>query len=570
MKKFSISTDFVRRLLLLLFITSIFYWIVRYSTTKIEYDVVKEKLPIIEPYFLAVNVIIIFSFFLLSFNEILDFLRKIDKKTWIILFFIFAFGFFLRFFITPHTHRVYFDEDIYLDIGKEILIRWKAALCNNGDNFTCYEYDTMKWPNGHTFFLAISYLFFGIKESIAFNIIAFISSLGIIIIFLIGHLLKNEKLGLFSALIYALIPVQIQWSGTVAAEPTLAVFTLLSVFFILLSSKKNNWNLFFLGLSVLAYAVQVKAEGVFLIPVAAILILLFDKNLKIRFFDNKFVISILMFLVLITPYLIHIIYASKVDTWGSDEGKFGLKFAKRNIPENLIFFVNGYYQIEHPLMFTIFAALGVISLLMKDRRTFIFLSAWFSIFFLLYGLFYAGSTRYGADVRYMLSVYIPFSLFGGFGLLSINSMLSRIFRSETRSIIIIFILTLVIFYFYIPTVSMKPNEIVEANQARTYHEFVVDEALKLDENCYILSHTPSIFLILNRPSLQAWFANNEPVMEDVFNRTNCVVFDYNYWCNTPGFKEGICNDILTKYNLETINSINVDSWNFTMYRIKAS
>ncbi|MFN6992512.1 MAG: glycosyltransferase family 39 protein, partial [Fervidobacterium sp.] len=403
MRTFSISIDFVKKILLLLFVTSIFYWIVKYSTTKIEYEVVKEKLPIIEPYFLAINVIIIFSFFLLSFNDILDFLRKIDKKTWIILFLIFALGFFSRFFITPHTHRIYFDEDIYLDIAKEILIRWRGALCNNGDNFTCYEYDTMKWPNGHTFFLAISYLFFGISESIAFNIIAFISSLGIIIIFLIGYLLKNEKLGLFSALIYALIPVQIQWSGTVAAETTLAVFTLLSVFFLLLSSKKNNWNLFFLGLSVLAYSVQAKAEGVFLIPVATILILLFDKNLKIKFFDNKFIASILMFFVLITPYLIHIVYASKVDTWGSDEGKFGIKFAKRNIPENLIFFVNGYYQIEHPLMFTDFAIIGAIYILIKDRRVFVFLFVWFSVFFLLYGFFYAGSTRYGADVRYMLS-----------------------------------------------------------------------------------------------------------------------------------------------------------------------
>lgn len=572
MKKITISLtiteEFIKRIIILLFITSIFYGIVRYSTTYVKYDTIKTILPIIEPYFLATNVVLIFSFLLISLDDIIGFLKKINKRTWIMIFLIFFLGLFIRLFITAHTHRVYFDEDIYLDIGKEILVRWRAALCNNGNNFTCYEYDTMKWSNGHTFFLAIIYLFFGLSESLAFNAIAFISSVSIILIFLIGYLLKDEKYGLFSALIYTLIPVQIQWSGTVAAEPTLAFFTILSMFFIIFSLKIKKWSPFFLGLATLAYAIQIKAESIALLPVAIVLYLLFDNHLKTRFFDNRFIVAVLMLFILITPYLIHIVYASKVDTWGSNEGKFGLKFAKKNIPENLIFFINGYYQIEHPLIFSIFAVIGFIFLLVRDKKTLLFLFTWFSTFFLLYGFFYAGSTIYGADVRYMLSVFIPFALFAGYGLFYINSLFNKVIKNEIRSIILIFVLVLVIFYFYIPTVSMSYDEIMEANQARTYHEFVVNEALKLDKNCHILSHTPSIFLIIDRPSLQTWFANNDLVMRDVFNRTDCVIFDYNYWCNTPDFKEGICKDVLEKYSLETINSITVDSWNFTMYKIK--
>jgi len=124
--------------------------------------------------------------------------------------------------------------------------------------------------------------------------------------------------------------------------------------------------------------------------------------------------------------LIHSYYFSKNDPWGAEGGgKFGLGYLQKNISDNVGFWIAGYPSIEHPFLFTIFALIGLVYSFKKDRKVCLFLLTWFGSFFLLYAFFYAGSVRYGVDVRYALSEYPPLILLAGYGVYAAIRVISK-------------------------------------------------------------------------------------------------------------------------------------------------
>ena len=105
--------------------------VVNYSV-EFDYGAIENNLADIEPIFLLATIFLILFFFAVNFKDILNKLSSVNRNVWVLLLVILIIGLLLRIFVAPHTHRVYFDEDIYLDIGKEILGHGKGSLCNYG------------------------------------------------------------------------------------------------------------------------------------------------------------------------------------------------------------------------------------------------------------------------------------------------------------------------------------------------------------------------------------------------------------------------------------------------------
>jgi 4-amino-4-deoxy-L-arabinose transferase-like glycosyltransferase len=523
----------------------------------------------IEPIFLSVNFALMVISLLFSVKDIKKFLQPIKRNTWLILLFILIAGFVLRMYFTPHTHRVYFDEDIYLDIGKQILKEQKACLCNYGDNKGCYDCILMKWPNGYPFTVAVAFLFFGISENVIFNLSVLLGTLSILLVFLIGYLIsKKVEVGLYSALLFAFVPMSIVWSGTVAAEPFFIFYTLLAVFSFLLMIGTDKWNAYLLAGSSLALASQIKTESGAIIALIGLMILLFDKKLKTRINSTKFLVSCIILFALITPYLIHTYNSSKTDPWGASGEKFSLEYVKKNGIENAMFWIKGYENIEHPFVFTVFAIIGLIYTFIKERKIFTFLTLWFLMFFTIYAFFYAGSVRYGTDVRYSLSGYPPFVMLGGFGLYFMHKQLKKKIKSDIIFYILFISIVILTFYFYLPSVSTPAEKIMEANEARVYHDYFIEYASKLDKNCYILSHVPSMYLLMDMGSLQTWNGQNEKMMRELFNKTDCVIFDDGFWCNVEPYKSSVCKNMFDRYNITELTSVTVDETrHYTIYKV---
>lgn len=520
----------------LLIATAVFlalvYAVINYS----ERQTIINSIIRVEPIFLAANLVLIIIIFALSFKKICAQFKKVSRKTWVLLAVIFILGLLLRTAIAPRTHRLYFDEDIYLDIGKQILLDGRGCLCNYGTPSECYSCELMKWPNGYTFMLAAAYALFGVSENTAFSFVTALSSCAVVMTFFAAYLLsKKETVGLFAALLLALTPLLIMWSTTVATEPVFVFFSITTVVLFLLSQQDKK--IFLLAMLVLAMTVQIKTEGVILIPIVAALLFL-ERNKNAR--D---IMPWLIFFALITPYMIHIYHASKVDTWGSSGEKFGIGYMAKNIPENLVFWINGYPNIEHPLLFTILAVVG----LFVWKRKNIFLAVWFSAIFLLYSSFYAGSVKYGVDVRYALLQYPPLLMLAAYGMYYATQLKMKMKNFEFIATVLLVAAVAVSFLIYLPTVTTPAEKIQEAIQARVYHDFAVQHISSLNKSCFVLSHDPSIYLVAGQPSMQSWMGTDKKIMAEVWNKTDCVIFDTDFWCGIEPYKSSECKTIFTEY-----------------------
>ncbi len=78
-----------------------------------------------------------------------------------------------------------------------------------------------------------------------------------------------------------------------------------------------------------------------------------------------------------------------------------------------------------------------------------------------------------------------------------------------------------------------------------------------------------MFLINDVNALQTWFGSNQAVMDDIFKKTDCVLYDEGYWCvNVAIYRDGVCKHIKDNYNLIKLNSATERDKTFSMYRVE--
>jgi 4-amino-4-deoxy-L-arabinose transferase-like glycosyltransferase len=510
------------------------------------------------PVTLIVNFTLFLGFVFVNRKNISAPFSNITKKTWIALLLILIIAGCLRFFIAPQTHRLYFDEDIYMNIGQNILKEGKAMLCNRGDLEKCYEYILNKQPNGLPFIASLVFLFTGVNEYPVFILTALLSTLSVLLLFLITYILtKNEKISFYAALLFALAPIHIRWGGTVAAGPVFLFFSLFAILFFMIYFHSKS--LLLLSFITLAFAVQFRPESYLLVIIVAVAFLLFSKWTEIVA-TKKFLLAIAIFSLLITPMILQT-NAVFDDPWGSNAGKFGLQYFIKNTADNTLFF---FENQRYPVFFSVLSLVGFFSLLHQKDKKIIFLLSWFFAFFIIYLLFHAGSFNYGVDDRFSLNLLPASIIFSAIGIeaLSRKVKLKGIVFDTVLIIIILIVLSFLWLYPYTSSVGQK------ANVAREQHKFAYETYIP--ENCYVMTHVPSMFLVIGRPSLQTWFGQNNNIMDWVYNRTDCVLFYEAYWCGSEPYKSSVCKHMHDNYKLEVYAKKNLGSRNLTFYRVERS
>jgi len=171
-------------------------------------------------------------------------MKKISNSFIYILITIFVIGFFIRFFpIRVGFH--YWDECVYLQHAEIISGFRDASLFN--------EFDIR--PPLLPVLLAVGYQVYH-SIVMAHFVISFISSLGILIIFLFAKELFNEKVGILSSLIYTFLPLNVALSHDILVDTLLPTFWMLVFLFCIKTIKTNKKSFsfltgIFLGLSFL-------------------------------------------------------------------------------------------------------------------------------------------------------------------------------------------------------------------------------------------------------------------------------------------------------------------------------
>lgn len=556
-----------------------------------SFGVDANELITLEPIFFSIAFILILISLVLSFNESKRYFSGIRKETWLFLILIVFMGFCLRQFVVPHTHRIFFDEDLYLGIANSMATEGRNILCNYGTPTHCTEGILNKDPSGWSFFVSIFYRIFGSSESLAFSISTAIGTLSILLVFLVSYLLfknykdrKCEEIALFAALLFALTPAHIIWSGSVATEVPFAFFSLMTILAYLLYFKGGRFYSHLLAASLLAFTVQIRPEGVVFIFQIIFAFLLFERNWLKKLTDHKFWIPWVLIFLLITPHMIHLYMKGQQDTWGAPNGKrFGLEYALNdqclkgnlnmclmgNFPKNSLFWFSGSM---HPAFFPILTIIGVLYLLRgkEKQKILLFNIFWFLLFFILFIFFYAGGVDNGGiGFRFINIYFAPTVILGGYGAFVLSRLLIKLAKNKFITISILLTIILISFYFTLPFIQIPDKQ---AQYARDMHDILVMPNMdRISPHCYVLTHNPSIFLVEGRNSLQTWFGQNDEVMNNVFEKTDCVMWLEGAWCAVdPNFKKGICKSMHDKYKL-TIFARYVREENpeqvFTIYRV---
>jgi len=528
-----------------------------------------KSLMYILPWLLIVGLVGAIALTILKREKIAKVFSKIDKRTWIAISLILFGGLYLRAVVVPHTHRIFFDEDLYMGIGNSIATEGKAIMCNRGYPNKCVDGILNKEPNGYPVLVGILYFIFGSGEWIVYAMETALATASILLVFLSAYLLfESERIAAYSAFVFALVPAHIVWSGSVGAEIIALFFTLLCVLFTLLYIKTEDKHILLATTLVAAYAIQIRPESGLLLGVVGALFFFRDEKFIARLKTYSFCIPWIVMILLITPHLIHMAHANRTDNWGASEGKLGLKYLDNNLSVNTEFFMD---SSKHPVIFTWFMGVGAAYLLAYRRKTMLFLLTWFILFYGLYAVFYSGSFDSGGiGHRFALIVSAPLAFFAGYGMNAVTEMGLR-GGGKNAGILIAAALILVSIYSFESSLDFITKPDKQAEYAREMHDFATKHVDGLAANCHILTHNPSIFLIRGKPSLQTWFGGNKRVMSELFTETDCIYFLEGAWCLFEPHKSGVCKSIRSRYNLTV-------EWNmtreenkdhvFTLYRIR--
>jgi len=357
--------------------------------------------------------------------------------------------------------------------------------------------------------------------------------------------------------VYCLIPENIIWANTTAVETGAALFAGLSVVCGLVYLKTKDLRTFFIFSVMTAFSIQLRHESVLIFVVVVLLFLLEDRKI---FCNHKVYIFLALALALIIPHLVQL-YAISDENWGSSGPKFGLKYIKDNFNDNFSFYFN---NTNFPILFSILFGFGFIG--KSNHKIKIIMGCWFFLFFGIFLLFYAGSYKFGQDVRFSIVSYMPLSLLASLGIMNMENY----FQKKNRIFDYRIIVFSAIFFSFISLLPHIRTIGEEACQARADHQYAKEMAKILPDDAIILTHNPNMFLLWGKNAAQAAIAtNNETLMKSYFkHNSGGVYFHYNYWCNVDDPREKtFCQNILDKYEKRVHMTRREKDYKFIMYQL---
>ncbi len=545
---------------------------------------------------------------------------RINKQSLLAL--VLILGFFLTFsLIYMHpTEELYFDENIYQGIALNILHNGNALWCQYGSAYaaSCPASEIYHDPIGLSFFIAIAFAVFGIGINTSYNLELFIGALSVLFTFLLASIMfKDKKAAVASTLVFALMPELFIWSRT-QAVPNLIFMALTTLtFFLFLVVRKRNdiytLSAFFASLAITSY---MRLEGILLIPIFALLYLIMQdqgntniiKRLQSSIhafnYDVDLLIVFFIFLVLIAPEAYFVSYQLSNPQFGQSSALFSLSIFQSNVfgannaygacnvygyvlGPNICYFIGkfnstSYFPTMFPQFTTLLSLVGIAILAFRSVRrngemynALLLLLLWVIVYYLFYGLFYAGSVTYGVDVRFMLQITPPLALLAGIcvselGNGSATLLFSRRIKRHGRrggvlseafaySICTLIIIALVIFPFYQNSqlVSLPAPQQPQQSVISTVMTFFYSNVQAVPSNCLVFSYTPDIWFEANKSSAQIGdIGTSDSNFTSFASRYSCFVIDVGYWCNVPPEQSTHCLEMVHNYKIKPIVSQN--------------
>jgi len=503
----------------------------------------------------------------------------------------------LAYGVAPQVHRIYYDEDIYGNVAQNIALNGISGLCNYGTfeygeyygNWVVYNKEPSGWP----FLISIVFQLFGVNEIYGFILNNLLFAGGVLICFWIAYIVTGRFFpALMGAAVYAAIPHNLLWSNTVAAEPAAAVFGGLTVLCLLVYLKSGQLRHLLLLCLVVPLASQMRAESALIGIWGFAAVLVWSPRTLLR---RGVWGAGLLTLILIIPHLLHL-YSVSGESWGAQGVKFSLAFFASNIA------VNAPYYFDNklfPAVFTLLALIGVLAPFPKwtagspFRSNRVFRVAfceipigglftpwlillWFILFYGIFLFFYAGSYKYGADVRFALVSFMPLAVLSGMGADRLREGLEWLAgrmqsgKGEGARGVLTGIMVIVIFFSWMSFLPLIRLVGQEAWGARYDHLYAREFIRKIPDRSIVLTHIPTMMLLWQQGAIQTFAGINNPdLIADLLKKyEGHVYFHKSYWCSTSTDHKDLCRMMGEKYDLEEVVSASEQGNHYGLYRIR--
>ena len=467
----------------------------------------------------------------------------------------------LTLFVAPRTNRIFYDEQIYQNIGQNLADLRLAQMCNDGNveygRLRCQSGEYNKQPYAYPHLLSLAYRLSGVHDATAFAVNAFAMVAIVCAVYLLTLLLFSDRdAATFAALILALTPHQIIWSATAAVEPTASLAAVGALLAAAWYGQAGRMPALAAALVSAAYAIQFRPESLLILPVA---VLLAWPRLRQELRYPRAWWMGLLFLALVAVPVAHL-FAVRNQGWGAAAARFSLDYLPGNLKVNGWFYL---YDERFPALFTTLAVLG---LLWKGAasRPRLAMALYFALFFAIDLVFYAGSYNYGADVRYSVLTYPPMAVLAGLGVSRLAAT-----AGGFRRVIPPLALTVLAFVFlwHAPVVRATTEE---AWAARADVRFARAVAGELPANAYVLTHNPGMFQVwgVNAGQLPVIVQSDAYVRFLTDRYTGGVFIHWNFWCNVddPVHPE-FCRRAMSLGKVELVREHRERDQRFAFYRI---
>ena len=490
------------------------------------------------------------------------------------------------------TQQLYFDDAIYQAMAQQMLHSGQAWMCDYGTPTSCYIGEIFHEPIGTSFNLAIGFAIFGVNAGVAYGVELFLSAVAVLATFFTAVLLFRDKIAaLFSELLVALSPALLVWAQPTTSEIPMLAYFIIAVLSMLVFRERKNIKTFAMFAFSVAIATYMKVDALaFMLVVVLMYLILDDKSIRSSLannarrvreglMDTRVLVLLLLFVLAVAPETIFTFNEFTSGNFGYGgsyiqnscgaggalaSGNFNLQNFEYNLCENTLFWFDQYSNvyIMQPIIFTALAIIGAALMAFFRRRELLAIALWFLIFFFIYTSFYGGGVLYGVDWRFMLSMVVQASLFGGFACSLIVSTIGKrraqqngTVGSVRRIFVAAALLVLIGYSIYalIPQLSVNPSSIPQAGDARFYENFVYNSSHLIPNSCAVFTYDPTLFNINNKSALQMSYAYDPQQVALVQQNYSCMVADWGYWCYTPN---NLCTNLNQSYSLIPIATAN--------------
>ncbi|MBF0272486.1 MAG: hypothetical protein HQL98_10525 [Magnetococcales bacterium] len=516
--------------------------------------------------FLGVNATLILLTGILESETILGLLRRLmpGRRLWILPALLIG-GTLFTALLAPQTHRIFYDETIYLSIGQNLAHLNRAQTCHSGGEshgrMVCDRGEYNKQPNGYPFLTSLIFRLFGTSEQAAFHLnnllLGCAAVVALLLVFPVGG---GWQAGVFAAWVVILNPQNLHWFNTTAAEPAAALTVALAMLAAFHFRRTRTTPALTLLTGLTAFALHFRPESLLLIPLVALIALPAALT-----HPRRLLAHLVLFLFLTLPLWLHMALFHN-HPWGSSGQPFSLEY----LPDNLA--VNGWHYLNNqafPLLFTLLAAVGLLRPGPRLREQGM-IGLWFLLFWGVFLFFYAGSYHYGADIRYALLSAMPLSILAGLGAETLwKGVLRHATPNPTIATALVVALLWCAHWPFLPLVRATTDE---AWAARADLHDARLMATRLPPDSLVLTHNPNLFQLWGHHAAQLSLAQSDPdyVNRVLFPRYRGGIFlHHNFWCNVPDkLQNSFCDQAHQQFQTELIAEYLEKDYRFALYRLR--